>query len=150
MNKAMILTVIALLVLAAACGGKQMTAKPLTSKSPTGEVTGHQQYSQTKPTPTPAPAPTKTAADALKEFKTQLQQPVSTVKSGTSPFFAPATTVAKSKADARKLLLERTRAAFKSGKGVAVPTDALTTFGPRYHTSSGSPTNLPKEYTSGD
>ena len=150
MNKAMILTVIALLVLAAACGGKQMVAKPLTSKSPTGEVTGHQQYSQTTPTPTPAPEPTKTAAEALKELKTQIQTPTTAAKGGTSPFFAPATTVAKTKAEARQLLLQRTRAAFKSGKGVAVPIDAITTFGPRYHTSSGSPTNLPKEYTSGD
>lgn len=146
MNKATVLTVIALLVLLAACGGKQMSAKPLAkSSTPTGDVVIHP--------PTPAATQvaqetsTKTAAEALKEFQqTQLQQAAaSAVKSGSTVFYAPPNATAKSKGDARKLLLARTRSAFRIGKPVNQPTKSVTTLTSHY-SKSGSSINLPKEY----
>lgn len=149
MNKATVLTVIALLVLLAACGGKQMTAKPLAkSSTPTGDTV----IRPPTPTATQAPAPEtsmKTAAEALKELQqTQLQQAAAAVgKSGLTTFSAPPNATAKSKGEARKLLLERTRSAFRTGSTVSQPTKAVTTF-TSYYSRSGSSINLPKEYQS--
>ena len=150
MNKATVLTVIALLVLLAACGGKQMAAKPLAkSSTPTGDVV-HSTAPTTivKPT-TQDTSSGKTAAEALKEMQqAQLQQTAASVpKTGVTVFSAPANaSIAKTKGDARKLLLARTRAAFKTGEALSTAVKASTASGPRYHSSSGEVRNLPKDY----
>ena len=145
MSKVIIATVIALLVLLAACGGKQMAAKPLTSTTPTANV-----VHSTTPAAAPKPVtpPAKTAAEALKELQSQQVQQVasSAVKSGTTTFYVAANATAKNKADARRLLIERTRAAFKAGQNVSTAVKATTTSGARYYTSSGSAINLPSDY----
>jgi hypothetical protein len=145
MSKVIVATVIALLVLLAACGGKQMSAKPLTSTTPTANV-----VHSTTPAAAPKPVtpPAKTAAEALKELQSQQVQSVaaSAVKSGTTTFYGPANATAKNKGDARKLLIARTRAAFQAGQNVSIAVKATTTSGAHYYTNSGSAINLPSNY----
>jgi len=145
MSKVIIATVIALLVLLAACGGKQMAAKPLTSSTPTANVV---HFTTPAAAPKPVTPPAKTAAEALKELQSQQLQSVaaSAVKSGTTTFYGPANATAKNKGDARKLLIARTRAAFQAGQNVSMDVKASTTIGAHFYSNSGSPINLPKDY----
>jgi hypothetical protein len=132
-----VFTTIALIIFLVACDSKQMSTQ--IPESPTGEVTR-----------TVAPAQQKTAAEAILDLKAQLQNPTAqTAKRGTSMFFAPANMTATTRADRRKLVIERMRAAMRSGVGVPQQVKASTAFGARYHTKTGEAINLPAHYLAG-
>lgn len=146
MKKIIVITVIALLILLAACGSKQMTAKPL--KSPTGAVAGLQKTAQkttTQTTPQKATPvePQKTAAEAIKELKQGMSTSTAAAapKKGTDLYPpAPAGVTGK---DALKA---RTKALLTQSKTLTLDGKVDTTFGARYHTKSGSSKNLPSNY----
>ncbi len=139
MNKAVILTVIAMLVLLTACGGKQLEAKPLSSRAPTAAV-----ISEPEPAPAPEQTSIETAAQAIVRLREQMQnvQPItktSSLKEGNTGMPpAPAGVTGK---DA---LAARTRALFSKSTGISEAVDAITAF-PDYSKES----NLPEEYQQG-
>jgi hypothetical protein len=141
MRKVIVLAVIAMLVLLAACGGNQMKAKPLSARTPTAAAVNEAAAPAPQPTPTPAQDSGVSAADALKE----LQQQMKNVTISTGPKVAttgmpPAPTGVTGK-DA---LLARTRALMTQSTGVKDVSGVTTSF-PNYQDAS----NLPKEYQQG-
>jgi hypothetical protein len=141
MRKVIVLAVITMLVLLAACGGNQMKAKPLSARTPTAAAVNEAAAPAPTPQPTPAQDSGVSAADALKE----LQQQMKNVTISTGPKVAttgmpPAPTGVTGK-DA---LLARTHDYMTQSTGVTGVTDVITTF-PNYHDES----NLPTEYQQG-
>ncbi|MEM2916460.1 MAG: hypothetical protein QXT19_03840 [Candidatus Woesearchaeota archaeon] len=137
MKRVLVFTAIVMLVLLAACSGKQMEAKPLSSRAPTAAVVS-------EPAPAPEESNGKTAAQAIVELREQMQNaPVITTtpspkegSTGMPP--APAGLTGK---DA---LAARTRALFSKSTSISEAVDAVTKF-PDYSKES----NLPEEYQQG-
>ncbi len=133
MNKAVVIAVIAMLVLLAACGNKQMQAKPL--KTPNGAVVGLPAEPTPTTAPEPEPAPTKTAAEALKEFEEQQLTSGTTGAKQGSTGMPPAPTGVTG-LDALKA---RTKSLYKTGSGIGEAVDADREFGSRFD-------DLPDDY----
>lgn len=145
MQKRVLLAILIGLLLLASCGnktsGKRVAIPEVSgSNSPiTGAVAGVESADS---------APTKTAAEALQEIK-ETGTTAAPVSSGekTGTFYPPITTDATGK----EALKAKTRALFQ--KETYDPNvEADSTFGAKYHSTDGDPTNLPDGYddNSGD
>ncbi len=130
MNKAGIIAVIALLVLLAACGNKQMQAQPLkTQNTAVVESPAELQPQQSEP------QPTKTAAEALKELEQRQILPVTTgAKQGSTGM--PAAPAGVTGEDA---LRARTRSLYSQGTGVNQITGGVVAEFPDYTKKSSLP-----------
>jgi hypothetical protein len=140
MRKAIVLAVIAMLVLLAACGGNQMKAKPLSARTPTAAAV-NQATAAPAPEANPAPAPEVTAAEAIKELQQQIQNTPTTksptvVNTGIPP--------APSGLTGRDAMLARMKLYMNQSVGVKGVTGVITDL-PDYTDTS----NLPKEYQQG-
>ena len=135
MRKAVLIAVmLVLLLFVASCGNKQMQAKPLKSRSPTGAVAG---LPEAAPEPQAEPADEssgKTAAEALKEFQAgQLASGTTGAKTG-STGMPPAPAGLKDK----EALAARTHALYDKSTPVG-DVEADRDFGTRFK-------DLPDEY----
>ena len=142
MDKKVLALVAILLVLLVACESKTVGKRVAVPETSSNGATGSVASAPAVAAPT---AETKKAAEALKDIKsgsgiTGAVVTNSTPKSGT--FYPPVTTSATGK-DALKAKTE----ALMNQSGYVPTVKADTTFGPRYHTGSGSSTNLPSGYT---
>ncbi len=138
MKKVLVLTVIAMLVLLAACGGRQMEAKPLSSRAPTAAVVSE---------PEPAPAEEgsrETAAEAIVELREQMQNMPATTTTPSPKEGSTGMPPAPAGVTGKDALAARTRALFSKSTGISEAVDAVTKF-PDYSKES----NLPKEYQQG-
>jgi hypothetical protein len=134
MRKVIVFAAIAILVLLAACGSKQMDAKPLKSTTPTAAAT----ISEPEPeqeAPAADEGTTKTAAEALAELEQQLNSaPVSGPKQGSTGL--PPAPAGVTGTDALKA---RTKALYSQGASVPGDVDS------DYHEGSISD-DLPDDY----
>jgi hypothetical protein len=122
MRKVIVFAVIAMLVLLSACGGNQMTAKPLSSRTPSGAVA----LPAAQPEPAaPAAEPTKTAAEAIKDLKEQMANaPVSSGPKTGSTGMPPA----PSGLTGKDALKARMRGLMNQTLDVDLPTNVSTEF----------------------
>lgn len=152
MNKTVIIAlVLATLIMLAGCGGKQLTAKKLKlTPEINSAVTGLPE--EPKAEPAPAPEETtektqKTAAEALKELQEQIAKtPLQTKTVTQANTGLPPPPEGVTGIDALKA---RTKSFYKQSTKAEDVENVDAEFGPKYHTKSGEPTNLPKGYGPG-
>ncbi len=135
MKKVLVLTVIAMLVLLAACGGKQMQAKPLSSRTPTAAVVSEPEPSA------PAESSGETAAQAIIDLREQMQNVPATTKVTSPKEGSTGMPPAPEGVTGKDALAARTRALLSKSTGISEAVDVVTTF-PDYSQES----NLPEGY----
>ncbi len=136
MKKVLVLTVIAMLVLLAACGGKQMQAKPLSSRMPTAAA-----VSEPAPSAPAEETSGETAAQAIIDLREQMQNVPATTKVTSPKEGSTGMPPAPTGVTGKDALAARTKALFSKSTGITEAVDVVTTF-PDYSKES----NLPEGY----
>ena len=142
MDKKVVLAILFLTFFLVSCGGGEVQATQRTVDkvldTPTGAAV--EQITQVKTEDTGETG--TTAAEALQELT---QDDITATSSGGAEggSIYSGTTSDLTGEDA---LAEKTRQAYSTGIGVGDDVEADDQFGPKYHTSGGSSTNLPNDY----
>jgi predicted small lipoprotein YifL len=137
MKKVLVLTVIAMLVLLAACGGKQMEAKPLSSRSPTAAAVSEPETAA----PSAEESSGETAAQAIVDLREQMQNVPATTTTSSPKEGSTGMPPAPAGVTGKDALAARTKALFSKSTGITEAVDVVTTF-PDYSKES----NLPEGY----